>query len=89
MREPYRRVCKQRTVDQQKYPNGKQNGTAGYLQYNTNISKGKQYSIYKFPEYFVQPKRGTNHNNKDDPNLQHSKATMGQVTTETEEHPRF
>ena len=44
---------------------------------------------YKFPEFFAQPKHGTNHNNKDDPNLQHSKATMGQVTTETEEHPRF
>ena len=93
MQEPYRRVCKQRTVDQWKYPNGKQNWTAGYLQYNTNISKGKQYNNtlkqekirnvknkYKFPDYFAQPKRGTNHNNKYDPNLQHSKDTMGQVT---------
>ena len=42
-----RRVHKQRTVDQWKYPNGKQNWTAGYLQYNTNISKGKQYKSDK------------------------------------------
>ena len=41
---------------------------------------------YKFPEDFAQPKRGTKDNNKYDPNLQHSKDTMGQVTIETEEH---
>ena len=35
--EPYRRVHNQRTVDQRKYPSGKQNWTTGYLQYNTNI----------------------------------------------------
>ena len=47
-------------------------------------SKGNQY---KFPENIVQPKRGTCHHYQDDPNLQHTRATMRQITTETEEHP--
>ena len=87
----YRRVHKQRTVDQRKYPNGKQNWTAGYLQNNANTIKVNNIKIQntKYKNtiiLYINTIRKYKH--KDDPNPQYSKATMGQVTIEIKEYLR-